>query len=79
MPPGAPKSERVRDPASQGDDGDDTITVSGDHNDYIDASIPASEASKERLPFPLAERGPMPPGDSEERARPRPRVVGRRR
>ena len=26
------------------------------------ASIPASEAVEERLPFPRAERGPMPPG-----------------
>jgi len=61
-----------------GGEGDDTITVSGADNAFIYASMPASDAVEERLPFPRAERGPMPPGDSEERACPRPRVVGRR-
>ena len=49
-------------PSIDGGNGDDTITVSGNDNDNIYASIPASEAAKERLPFPRAERGPMPPG-----------------
>ena len=38
------------------------INVSGKENSYIYASIPASEVVEERLPFPSAERGPMPPG-----------------
>ena len=42
--------------------GDDIITVSGDDNYDIYASIPVSEASKECFPSPRAERGPMPPG-----------------
>ena len=54
MPPGAPKSERVRNPASQGGEGNDAIIVSGNENSYINASIPASEAAKERIPFPHA-------------------------
>ena len=40
----------------------DCIFITGDDNRNIFASTPASEAAKERLPFPRAERGPMPPG-----------------
>ena len=42
----------------------DCIFITGDFNENINASTPASEAVEERqtLPFPRAERGPMPPG-----------------
>ena len=46
----------------QGSAYNDCIFVAGDNNAFINASIPASEAAKEHLPFPRAERGPMPPG-----------------
>ena len=40
----------------------DCIFIAGNNNDNIWASTPASKAVEERLPFPRAERGPMPPG-----------------
>ena len=46
----------------RGSNYNDCIFITGDYNDDIKASIPASEAVEERLPFPRAERGPMPPG-----------------
>ena len=40
----------------------DCIFIPGYGNENINASTPASDAAKERLPFPRAERGSMPPG-----------------
>jgi len=42
-----------------GSDFNDCIFITGNNREWIDASTPASEAAKERLPFPRAE---MPPG-----------------
>jgi len=42
-----------------GSDLNDCIFITGNNREWIDASTPASDAAKERLPFPRAE---MPPG-----------------